>query len=78
MCVCSELGRVKRLSHTLHLCFFCVLLETLELKEPIMDAGAGGRPAAAEVALSSALGRGSVREPRPVLLPPSTDSDAEL
>lgn len=31
MCVCSELGRVKRLSQTLHLCFFCVLDDTLEL-----------------------------------------------
>ena len=31
MCVCSELGRVKRLSQTLHLCFFCVLDDTFEL-----------------------------------------------
>lgn len=29
--VCRELGRVKRLSHTLHLCFFCVLDDILEL-----------------------------------------------
>lgn len=42
MCVCSELGRVKRLSQTLHLCFFCVLDETLELNWPIIDCGAGG------------------------------------
>ena len=31
MCVCNELGRVKRLSQILHLCFFCVLDEILEL-----------------------------------------------
>jgi len=42
MCVCSELGRVKRLSQTLHLCFFCVLDDTFELKDPIIDCGAGG------------------------------------
>lgn len=42
MWVWSELGRVKRLSQTLHLCFFEVLVETLELKEPIIDCGAGG------------------------------------
>jgi len=42
MWVCSELGRVNRLSQTLHLCFFWVFDETLELKEPIMDCGAGG------------------------------------
>ena len=42
MCVCRELGLVNRLSQTLHLCFFCVLDDTLELKEPIMDCGAGG------------------------------------
>jgi hypothetical protein len=41
MCVCSELGLVNRLSQTLHLCFFCVPAETLELKELIMDWGAG-------------------------------------
>ena len=44
MCVWSELGRVKRLSHTLHLCFFCVLLADLELNWPIMVCAAGGRP----------------------------------
>lgn len=37
MCVCSELGLVNRLSHTLHLCFFWVLEETLELNCPIID-----------------------------------------
>lgn len=42
MWVCNELGLVKRLSQTLHLCFFCALDETLELKDPIMDWGAGG------------------------------------
>lgn len=42
MCVCSELGRVNRFSQTLHLCFFWVLDETLELNWPIMDWGAGG------------------------------------
>jgi len=42
MCVCSELGRVNRLSQILHLCFFCELEETLELNCPIMDCGAGG------------------------------------
>jgi hypothetical protein len=42
MWVCNELGRVKRLSHTLHLCFFCVLDEILELNCPIIDWGAGG------------------------------------
>lgn len=31
MCVCNELGRVKRLSQILHLCFFWVLAEILEL-----------------------------------------------
>ena len=40
--VCSELGRVNRLSHTLHLCFFCALDDTLELNELIIDCGAGG------------------------------------
>jgi hypothetical protein len=35
--VCKELGRVNRLSQTLHLCFFCVLDETLELNWPIID-----------------------------------------
>lgn len=57
ICVCSELGRVKRLSHTLHLCFFCVLDETLELNWPIIDCGAGGIPP-----LRRPEGRGSVRE----------------
>jgi hypothetical protein len=68
MCVWSELGRVKRLSQILHLCFFCELEETLELNWLIMDAGAGGMEAP-----RSALGRGNVRE-----FPRSTDSDAEL
>ncbi len=66
--VWSELGRVKRLSQTLHLCFFCVLDDTLELKEPIMDCGAGGR-----FAPMSPLGRGKVRALRL-----SIDSAAEL
>jgi hypothetical protein len=57
MCVCSELGRVNRLSHTLHLCFFCVLLATLELNDPIIDWGAGGT---AVPARSPPFGRGSV------------------
>ena len=57
MCVCSELGRVNLLSQTLHLCFFCVFDETLELKEPIMDCGAGGR-----FELMSPEGLGSVRD----------------
>lgn len=56
ICVCRELGRVKRLSQTLHLCFFCVLLDTLELNWLIIDCGAGGwlaiRP----------CGRGRVRD----------------
>ena len=55
MCVWSELGRVKRLSQTLHLCFFCVLDDTLELNWPIMDWGAGG-------GCVIKLGRGSVRD----------------
>jgi hypothetical protein len=42
MCVCNELGLVNLLSHTLHLCFFCVLDDTFELNEPIIDCGAGG------------------------------------
>ena len=58
MCVCRELGRVKRLSQTLHLCFFWVPDTILELKELIMDCGAGGwldiKP----------WGRGSVRPER--------------
>jgi hypothetical protein len=31
MCVCREEGRVNRLSHTLHLCFFCVFEGIFEL-----------------------------------------------
>ena len=42
MCVWRELGLVNRLSQTLHLCFFCVLEETLELNWLIKDCGAGG------------------------------------
>lgn len=57
MCVCKELGRVKRLSHTLHLCFFCVLHDNLELNWPIMDCGAGGKLPPIKLA-----GRGSVLE----------------
>lgn len=68
MCVWSELGRVKRLSQILHLCFFCELDETLELNWPIIDCGAGGMEAP-----KRALGRGSVLE-----LVRSTDSEAEL
>jgi hypothetical protein len=67
MCVCSDEGRVNRLSHTLHRCFFCGLADTLELNEPIIDWGAGGMFA------GRPDGRGRVREPIP-----STDSDAEL
>jgi hypothetical protein len=37
MCVCREEGRVNRLSHTLHLCFFCVLEGIFELNWLIMD-----------------------------------------
>jgi hypothetical protein len=37
MWVCSELGLVNRLSQTLHLCFFCVLDDTLELNWLIND-----------------------------------------
>jgi hypothetical protein len=55
MWVWRELGRVNRLSQTLHLCFFCVLDDTLELNCPIMDCGAGGMPP-----LSSPDGLGSV------------------
>jgi hypothetical protein len=68
MCVCSELGRVKRLSQILHLCFFCELEDTFELNWLIIEAGAGGM-----FAPRSALGRGRVRE-----LLRSTDSEAEL
>jgi len=56
---------VKRLSQTLHLCFFCVLEDTLELNCPIMDCGAGSC-----VAPIRPEGRGSVRE--------LTDSMSEL
>lgn len=68
MCVWSELGRVKRLSQILHLCFFCELDDTLELNWPIIDCGAGGRLVAI-----NPDGRGNVRE-----LGISTDSLAEL
>lgn len=37
ICVCREEGRVKRLSHTLHLCFFCVLEGIFELNWLIID-----------------------------------------
>jgi hypothetical protein len=50
---------VKRLSQTLHLCFFCALDDTRELKEPIMDWGAGGGWLA-----MSPWGRGRVRPDR--------------
>jgi hypothetical protein len=68
MCVCNELGRVKRLSQILHLCFFCELDETFELNWLIIDCGAGGM-----VPPNRPLGRGRVRE-----LLRSTDSEAEL
>jgi hypothetical protein len=68
MCVWSELGRVNRLSQILHLCFFWLLDETLELNWPIIDEGAGGR-----LPPMSPDGRGNVRE-----LGMSTDSLAEL
>ena len=68
MCVCSELGRVNRLSQILHLCFFCEEEETFELNWPIIDCGAGGR-----LPPSRPLGRGSVRDAGI-----STDSPAEL
>lgn len=48
---------MKRLSHTLHLCFFCVLEDTFELNCPIIDCGAGGR-----LAPTRPEGLGSVRE----------------
>lgn len=67
MCVWSELGRVKRLSQTLHLCFFCDDEATLLLKLPIIDCGAGGM-----VPPTRPLGRGRVR------LGMSMDSLAEL
>ena len=59
---------MKRLSQTLHLCFFCELDDTFELKEPIIDCGAGGR-----LWPSSPFGLGRVREGMP-----SIDSEAEL
>jgi len=68
MCVCRELGRVKRLSQILHLCFFCELDDTFELNWLIIDCGAGGM-----LGPKSVLGRGRVRE-----LLMSTDSEAEL
>lgn len=68
MCVCSELGRVKRLSQILHLCFFCELVETLELNCPIIDWGAGGN----ELVISPD-GGGRVRDDTA-----SSDSEAEL
>jgi hypothetical protein len=68
MCVWSELGLVNRLSQILHLCFFWLLDETLELNWPIIDEGAGGR-----LPPMSPDGRGRVRE-----LGMSTDSLAEL
>ena len=57
MCVCNELGRVNRLSHTLHLCFFCVLDDIFDENCPIMDCGAGGM-----LAPINWLGLGKVRE----------------
>ena len=57
MCVCKELGLVKRLSQTLHLCFFCVLEDSFELNWPIIDCGAGGK-----LAPIKPEGLGSVRE----------------
>ena len=59
MCVCSELGRVKRLSQILHLCFFCELDDTLELNEPIIDSRDCGK-----LLPINADGFGSVREER--------------
>src|ERR1700743_3856718 len=35
MCVCKELGRAKRLSQALHLCFFCALADILDENCPI-------------------------------------------
>lgn len=40
--VCKDEGRVKRLSHTLHLCFFWVLDGIFELNWLIIDWGPGG------------------------------------
>jgi hypothetical protein len=68
MCVCSELGLVNLLSQTLHLCFFCVFEDTLELNDPIIDCGAGGM-----LEFTRPEGRGRVRE-----VIGSRDSEAEL
>jgi hypothetical protein len=68
MCVCSELGRVNRLSQILHLCFFCELDDTFELNWPIIDCGAGGR-----LPLTRPMGLGSLLD-----VGMSTDSLAEL
>ena len=49
---------MKRLSQTLHLCFFCVLDDILDENWPIMDCGAGTcRPV-----LIICYGLGSVRD----------------
>lgn len=48
---------MKRLSQTLHLCFFCVLEGIFELNWPIMDCGPGGALPAKRL-----VGRGSVRD----------------
>jgi len=48
---------VKRLSQTLHLCFFCVLLDTLDENWLIIDCGAGGT-----WDVIKPWGRGSVRD----------------
>ena len=58
MCVCSELGRVNRLSQTLHLCFFCVFEDSLDENWPIMDEAAGGP----RLAPTNCDGLGKVRE----------------
>jgi len=44
MCVCSELGLVKRLSQILHLCFFCAPGDDFELNCVIIDWSSGGNP----------------------------------
>ena len=58
MCVCRELGLVKRLSQTLHLCFFCVFADSLDENWPIIDWGAGGPMGPPSIC----VGRGSVRD----------------
>jgi hypothetical protein len=58
MCVCNELGRVKRLSQILHLCFFWVFADILEENCPIIACGAGG-PRGRPIIW---LGRGKVRD----------------